>query len=184
MLDQRIARCVHLANASWPARLPKAALFGADGLAALASDSLLHAILEAAPVSTIEFERFLTCARHVLLEIASSPRGDDPFEPALLTFFGTLSRQCFVNEYIFDFSEREASAATTCLSTAAGTAGREKGRAAAARACGSRLFPALHPARRKPSSRCGPPQPRSTQSCASRFVNRSKSRRFAPASSV
>ena len=51
MLDQRIASCVRLANGSWPARLPKAALFGADGLAALAADPLLHALLEAAPVS-------------------------------------------------------------------------------------------------------------------------------------
>jgi 2-polyprenyl-3-methyl-5-hydroxy-6-metoxy-1,4-benzoquinol methylase len=97
--------------------LPKATLFGADGLAALASDSLLHAVLEAAPVSTIEFERFLTCARHVLLETASSPRGDDAFDPALLTFYGALSRQCFIDEYIFDFYEGEASAATACRST-------------------------------------------------------------------
>ncbi len=51
MLNQSIANCVRLANASWPARLPKAALFGADGLAALAADPLLHALLEATPVS-------------------------------------------------------------------------------------------------------------------------------------
>jgi tetratricopeptide (TPR) repeat protein len=72
MHDERIANCVRLANESWPIRMPEAALFGSDGLAALASDALLHALLEAAPVSTIEFERFLTCARHVLLETASN----------------------------------------------------------------------------------------------------------------
>ncbi len=42
MLDQRIAHSVRLANTSWPARLPKAAVFGADALSALAEDSLLR----------------------------------------------------------------------------------------------------------------------------------------------
>jgi tetratricopeptide (TPR) repeat protein len=70
MLDERIASGVRLANASWPVRMPKATLFGADGLAALAADTLLHALLETVPVSTIEFQRFLTFARHVLLETA------------------------------------------------------------------------------------------------------------------
>ena len=114
MLDQRIAGCVRLANGSWPARLPKAAVFGADGLAALAADSLLHALLEAAPVSTIEFERFLTCARHALLETASSEQAPDPSDIAALQFYAALSRQCFVNEYIFDCDDREQLAAAAC----------------------------------------------------------------------
>ena len=114
MLDQRIADCVRLANGSWPARLPKAALFGAYGLAALAADSLLHALLEATPVSTIEFERFLTCARHALLETASSKQAPDPSDIAALQFYAALSRQCFVNEYIFDCDDRERLAAAAC----------------------------------------------------------------------
>ena len=114
MLDPRIASCVRLANGSWPARLPKAALFGADGLAALAADPLLHALLEAAPVSTIEFERFLTCARHALLETASSKQAPDPSDIAALQFYAALSRQCFVNEYIFDCDDRERLAAAAC----------------------------------------------------------------------
>ncbi len=114
MLNQRIASCVRLANRSWPARLPKAALFGADGLAALAADPLLHAVLEAAPVTTIEFERFLTCARHALLETASSNQAPDPSDIAALQFYAALSRQCFVNEYIFDYDDRESLAAAAC----------------------------------------------------------------------
>ena len=114
MLNRRIASCVRFANGSWPARLPKAALFGAHGLAALAADPLLTAVLEAAPVSTIEFERFLTCARHALLETASNKQEPDPSDIAALPFYAVLSRQCFVNEYIFDCGARERLAAETC----------------------------------------------------------------------
>jgi tetratricopeptide (TPR) repeat protein/2-polyprenyl-3-methyl-5-hydroxy-6-metoxy-1,4-benzoquinol methylase len=114
MLNPRTASCVRLANRSWPARLPKAALFGPDGLAGLAADPLLHAVLETAPVTTIEFERFLTCARHALLETASSKRAPDPSDIAALRFYAALARQCFVNEYIFDFDDKEWLAASAC----------------------------------------------------------------------
>jgi tetratricopeptide (TPR) repeat protein/2-polyprenyl-3-methyl-5-hydroxy-6-metoxy-1,4-benzoquinol methylase len=114
MLDRRIAGCVRLANASWPARLPKANLFGAHGLIALGEDSLLHAMLEAAPVSTIEFERFLTCARHALLETATSEQAPDPSDVAALRFYAALAQQCFVNEYVFDCDDGEKVAATAC----------------------------------------------------------------------
>jgi Tfp pilus assembly protein PilF/SAM-dependent methyltransferase len=114
MLDQRIASCVRFANGSWPARLPKAALFGATGLAALAADPLLHAVLETAPVSTLEFERFLTCARHALLETVSNNQAPDDVDVPALQFFAALSRQCFVNEYIFDCDDRERTAAAAC----------------------------------------------------------------------
>lgn len=114
MLDQRIARCVRLANGSWPERLPKAVLFGPDGLAALASDPLLHALLEATPVTTIEFERFLTCTRHALLETALSDKAPDASDIAALQFYAALSRQCFINEYIFDCDDAELHAAEAC----------------------------------------------------------------------
>jgi tetratricopeptide (TPR) repeat protein/2-polyprenyl-3-methyl-5-hydroxy-6-metoxy-1,4-benzoquinol methylase len=114
MLDQRIASCVHFANGSWPARLPKAALFGAAGLSALAADKLLHAVLETAPVSTLEFERFLTCARHALLEAVSNNQAPDDLDVAALPFFAAVSRQCFLNEYIFDCDDREQRTAAAC----------------------------------------------------------------------
>lgn len=114
MLNHGIASCVRLANESWPARLPKAVLFGEDGLTTLATDPLLLALLKAAPVATMEFERFLTCARHTLLETASSMQAPDPSDIAALQFYAALSRQCFVNEYIFDCDDREQRAADTC----------------------------------------------------------------------
>ena len=112
--DARIANCVSIANASWPTRLPKAALFGADGLTALAEDSLLHAILSAAPARSIEFERFLTCARYALLETASSEQAPALSDIAALGFYSALSQQSFINEYIFDCDDREMQMAVAC----------------------------------------------------------------------
>jgi tetratricopeptide (TPR) repeat protein/2-polyprenyl-3-methyl-5-hydroxy-6-metoxy-1,4-benzoquinol methylase len=114
MLDQRIARCVRLADGSWPVRLPASVLFGSDGLAALARDPLLRALLESTPVTSIEFERFLTCARHALLETASNTQTPDHSDVAALQFYAALSRQCFLNEYIFDCDDRERTAAAAC----------------------------------------------------------------------
>jgi tetratricopeptide (TPR) repeat protein/2-polyprenyl-3-methyl-5-hydroxy-6-metoxy-1,4-benzoquinol methylase len=114
MLDERIASCVRLANGSWPVRPPKAALFSSNGLAALAADTLLRALLEATPVNSIEFERFLTCARHALLETASDKQAPDHSDVAALPFYAALSRQCFINEYIFDCDDTELIAAAAC----------------------------------------------------------------------
>jgi len=117
MLDARIASCVRVANEAWPARVPRAVLFGPGVLAALATDPLLHALLVAVPVNTIQFERFLTCARHALLEIAASKQTPDPSDIAALSFFAALARQCFINEFVFDCSDEERLAADTCRTT-------------------------------------------------------------------
>jgi len=114
VLDPKIAGWVRLANESWPARLPTAALFGADGLAALAADPLLLALLVAAPVRSMEFERLLTCARRALLEAASSEHGRDASDIAALSFYSALARQCFINEYIFDCDDGERRVAAGC----------------------------------------------------------------------
>jgi tetratricopeptide (TPR) repeat protein/2-polyprenyl-3-methyl-5-hydroxy-6-metoxy-1,4-benzoquinol methylase len=114
LLDDRIANCVHRANESWPERLPKDALFGTDGLAALAADRLLRAVLEAVPMSNIPFERFMTCARHALLEIASSPQAPGPEDLAALPFYAALVQQCFIDDYVFAWPEPEQLAAEAC----------------------------------------------------------------------
>ncbi|WP_435626906.1 tetratricopeptide repeat protein [Candidatus Ferrigenium straubiae] len=74
-----------------------------DGLAALANDALLIALLDAMPVCDIETERFLTLARHALLE--ASMAGDET--GAALSFCSVLARQCFINEYVFSFTDGE-----------------------------------------------------------------------------
>jgi tetratricopeptide (TPR) repeat protein/SAM-dependent methyltransferase len=114
MLDRRIAGWVRIVNERWPARPAKSTLFGADVLTALAADTLLHAVLEAVPVSTIEFERALTAARHTLLETATSEQPAEPSDIAALPFYAALARQCFINEYVFDCDEGERAAAAAC----------------------------------------------------------------------
>jgi tetratricopeptide (TPR) repeat protein/SAM-dependent methyltransferase len=114
MLDPRIASCVQLANQKWPTRVPKTSLFGTHGLTTLAADPLVRAVLTAAPVNTIEFERFLTVARHALLEIAISENPPAASDIAALPFYSALTQQCFINEYIFDCDDSERAAAAAC----------------------------------------------------------------------
>ena len=114
MLDPRIASRVRLVNESWPKRVPKAMLIGAQDLTALAADTLLHAMLQTAPVSTLEFERFLTAARAALLETATSEQPPDRSDIAGLLFYAALARQCFINEYIFDCDDSELARAAAC----------------------------------------------------------------------
>jgi tetratricopeptide (TPR) repeat protein/SAM-dependent methyltransferase len=114
MLNPRIAHCVRQANDAWPARAPRAALYGADGLAALAADPLVHAVLEATPVISLEFERFLTVARGALLAAVADGQPPDSADIAALPFYAALARQCFINEYVFDCGEDESAAAAAC----------------------------------------------------------------------
>ncbi len=97
-----IGPAVARAAASWPTLLPAAELFGRDGLAVLAGDQLLAALLTAAPNVDLALERFLTMARAALLESAMA-FGDD----AMTDFACTLAQQCFVNEYVFFAGEAE-----------------------------------------------------------------------------
>jgi len=114
MLDSRVSSSVRLVNERWPAGVPKAALFGAEGLVTLAADPLLLALLAATPVGELEFERFLTAARRALLETAAGGQPPDPADIAALPFYAALTRQCFINEYIFDCDDSERAAAAAC----------------------------------------------------------------------
>jgi tetratricopeptide (TPR) repeat protein/2-polyprenyl-3-methyl-5-hydroxy-6-metoxy-1,4-benzoquinol methylase len=111
ILDQRIASYVRYVNENWPARAPKKTLFAGEGLTALATNSLLLALLKAAPVSSVELERFLTSARYALLEAATAQELPDELT---LRFYAALTQQCFINEYIFDCDVSEQTAAATC----------------------------------------------------------------------
>jgi SAM-dependent methyltransferase len=88
--------------------LPRHALFGANGLAALAGAPLLSALLDAAPICDIEMERFLTMARRVLLDTADEMAG--PGEG--IGFYCALARQCFINEYVYAATAEEICRAT------------------------------------------------------------------------
>ncbi len=99
--------CVERAAKAWPRRLAAQDLWGPDGLAALAADRLLRALLESAPARDIELERFLTQARTALLELAMGSDATSAVEEDALGFFCALARQCFINEYVFAATEDE-----------------------------------------------------------------------------
>jgi tetratricopeptide (TPR) repeat protein/SAM-dependent methyltransferase len=98
---------VERANRAWPDRLPLDRLLGPGGLAALAGDRLLQVLLQSAPVCDIALERFLTALRCALLE-AESDAADVVGSDVALNVCCALARQCFINEFVFDVTDKEA----------------------------------------------------------------------------
>ena len=135
-LDPAIRQCMGRALKTWPTRLHSRDLFGSSGPDAIYKDTLLRCLLENTPVCDLELERLLTVTRSVLLEAATCagdpshavsrsaviPHGDiEAPEHETLVFFCALARQCFINEYIFTYSNEEfdqAQALRTRLATA------------------------------------------------------------------
>lgn len=106
--DPHIGEAVARVAQAWPRRLAAQDLFGPQGIAAVAADPLLCALLDSAPICDIELERFLTMARHALLSVATGERTCGGVDDAVLNFYGALARQCFINEYVFAWTDEEA----------------------------------------------------------------------------
>ncbi len=106
-LNREIKGCIERAVNAWPARLSGQELFGAAGLAAVAGDALLQCVLENAPACDFELERFLTLARHALLDAAGTAAVGDVVEEKVLAFYCALARQCFITEYVFAYTDAE-----------------------------------------------------------------------------
>ena len=106
-LNPDIGECVARATGAWPLRLSAQDLFGSDGLTTVANDALLCTLLDAAPVCDIETERFLTMARHTLIEAATGTTASGGEVGPVLSFYGALARQCFINEYVFSYTDDE-----------------------------------------------------------------------------
>ena len=104
--DPHIKHSIDRAAAAWPQRLPRAELFGPDGLRAAGGDPVLTALLQSAYVTDLALERFLTLARSALLDAATATQATDA-DDAILTFACTLARQCFINEYVFAYAADE-----------------------------------------------------------------------------
>jgi Flp pilus assembly protein TadD/2-polyprenyl-3-methyl-5-hydroxy-6-metoxy-1,4-benzoquinol methylase len=102
-----IGECVARAADAWPLRLSAHDLFGANGLATLAADPLLCALLDSTPICDIEMERFLTMARRAMLEAATAMTASDGKVGTALSFYSALARQCFINEYLFAYTDDE-----------------------------------------------------------------------------
>jgi len=105
--NREAGRCIERAAASWPTPLSKEDLFGAEGLAALASDELLGAVLESTPAAGLDFEHFLTLARRALLLDVVASLSSEKSDSALLRFCCAIARQCFINEYVYNCTTEE-----------------------------------------------------------------------------
>ena len=162
------------------------------GLPALASDRLLRALLESAPVRDAELERFLTGVRAGLLQTGDAGRLASAVDEHLLDFSCALARQCFINEYVFAETETEAAQATALRDRLdAGAGERRAGLSALPLPYAAAIAP-LHalaqadaflqrswPARARracSSSRCGSPRPSATSAPRSRRSPRSRTR--------
>lgn len=93
---------------SWPIRLTAHELFGSTKGAELASNPLLTAMLVAAPICDVELERLLTTVRKSMLDAIAERSETSDLNSTELGFYCALSRQCFINEYVYAWTEKEA----------------------------------------------------------------------------
>ncbi len=105
--DRIIAACVERATAAWPARLSEPALYGPAGVAAPADNALLRHLVTSAPVSDVPLERFLTMARHVMLESAATAGASVDVGQNVLEWHCAIAQQCWFNEFAFATTETE-----------------------------------------------------------------------------
>ena len=70
-------------------------------LSEICGDRLLRSLLEATFIFDIELERYLTAVRNTMLLMAIGNTEPEECNQNLLRFFCALSRQCFINEYVF-----------------------------------------------------------------------------------
>jgi SAM-dependent methyltransferase/tetratricopeptide (TPR) repeat protein len=103
-----VAACLDRIKAAWPRRPSVAELFGAPGIAAVASDVLLCCALETARLDGLVVERFLTDVRWALLQIATDAApGFGGLDPSIANFCSALAQQYFRNEYVYAQSDEE-----------------------------------------------------------------------------
>jgi tetratricopeptide (TPR) repeat protein/SAM-dependent methyltransferase len=112
LFDPNIAVYIQRALSAWPTRLAGDELFGTSGLAVLANNQLLQSLLVRAPVVEFALEQFLTLVRHAILDAAVDAIACDHPEEKTLSFCCALARQCFINDYIFSYTDEEFNRAT------------------------------------------------------------------------
>lgn len=87
-------------------------------IAAVAGEPLTATLLQAAPISDIDVERFLTVTRAALLQRAQA---SGVIDEETIGLCASLARQCFLNEYVFAETDDERSR-VHALHTALGNA--------------------------------------------------------------
>jgi 2-polyprenyl-3-methyl-5-hydroxy-6-metoxy-1,4-benzoquinol methylase len=103
--DRLVGPALRRAAEAWPRRLSGAELLGPGGLASIARQPLLLAVMESVLVPERGFERFLTMLRGAVLDAAMAPGPDDENIAGLAS---ALAQQCFINEYVFAVTDDES----------------------------------------------------------------------------
>jgi Tfp pilus assembly protein PilF/SAM-dependent methyltransferase len=99
--------------------VPASQLLPTDAeIAAVAREPLTATLLQAAPISDVDVERFLTVMRAALLQRAQASA---VLDEATIGLCASLARQCFLNEYVFLETDDERSR-VHALHTAIGNA--------------------------------------------------------------
>jgi 2-polyprenyl-3-methyl-5-hydroxy-6-metoxy-1,4-benzoquinol methylase/Flp pilus assembly protein TadD len=104
-VNPALGEAVARAAAAWPRLASAEELLGPPGLAAIADDPMLLAVLKSTPVRDPGLEWLLTSLRADLLQrAADAPDGADEI---MLGFCCVLARQCFNSEYVLAESPAE-----------------------------------------------------------------------------
>lgn len=102
-----LSRAIAQVNQHWPRPIPVHDMLGPGGLAVVAQDDLLSALLQSTPVTDIEMERVLAGLRFALLADARQSDGIASAEK-VLRLSAALAQQCFLNGYVWTKSDDEA----------------------------------------------------------------------------
>jgi 2-polyprenyl-3-methyl-5-hydroxy-6-metoxy-1,4-benzoquinol methylase/Flp pilus assembly protein TadD len=104
-VNPALGEAVARAAAAWPRLAPSDELLGAPGVAAIADDPMLLAVLKLTPVRDPGLEWLLTSVRAALLQRAA--HAPDDADKTTLEFCCVLARQCFTSEYVLAESSAE-----------------------------------------------------------------------------
>lgn len=105
MRDATIARAIERVSATDDTQQLDE-LFSSEELARIGQQGLASALFTTSPITAIAIERVLTAARRSLLDqVIACKEGDESHQ--WLSFASTVALQCFINEYVFDVSDRE-----------------------------------------------------------------------------
>ena len=100
-----LRECIDRAWSAWPSRIAWADLLGTVDPGVVFDNALLRALLESAPVCDLPVERFLTLARSALLDAVADGRQFADHDP--LPFCCAVARQCFIDEYVLAYADKE-----------------------------------------------------------------------------
>jgi tetratricopeptide (TPR) repeat protein/SAM-dependent methyltransferase len=107
-LNFSVKKCIDRVKDAWPKRLSRDKLFEGCDSSAISDELLLQSLLVSAPLSNIEFEQLLTNLRFIFLEYATTVINQCEEESnGDLVFYCALARQCFINEYVFAYTDEE-----------------------------------------------------------------------------